>query len=82
MRAALRTVPLLMASLCSAACQKEPDFDTQYDATKSVIDARTKALDAEMANKMEAMDREMDVRGFATPSTQPTTTDRSTPDNG
>ena len=82
MRAALRIVPLLMASLCCAACQKEPDFDTQYDATKSVIDARTKALDAEMANKMEAMDREMDVRGFATPSTQPTTTDRSTPDNG
>ena len=77
---------LLVACALLPGCRKEPDFDAQYDETSQQIEARAKKLDAEMAQQMQAMDREVEVRGYATPTsmappakttaTETTTTDR------
>ena len=69
--------PMLALSLGLAmplgltGCKKEPDFDAQYDKTSREIEARAKKIDADMAQQMRAMDREMEVRGFAAPTPQP-----------
>ncbi len=72
MRSAVPPVMLLLAlGTVLSGCRKEPDFDSQYDKTSQEIEARAKKLDGEMAQQMQAMDREMEVRGFATPTPQP-----------
>ena len=45
MRAIVPILPLLLL----AACQDEPDFDTRYDKAVEAIDARAKAMDADIA---------------------------------
>lgn len=35
--------------LLLAACKEEPDFDTRYDKAAKEIEARAKAMDAEIA---------------------------------
>lgn len=49
MRAAL-LVPLLLL----AACKDEPDFDTRYDKAAKEIEARAKAMDADIAESEKA----------------------------
>lgn len=44
MRRALLLLPLLLA-----ACQQEPEFEERYDKAAKEIDARAKAMDADIA---------------------------------
>lgn len=74
MRASAMAAALLIPCALIAGCKKQPDFDAQYDQTAQEIAARAKKLDAEMNQKMQAMDREMEVRGFATPAPAPAPT--------
>lgn len=50
MRAALLLMPLLLV----AACKDDPDFDTRYDKAAKEIDARAKAMDADIADAEKA----------------------------
>lgn len=50
MRAALMLLPLLLL----AACKDEPDFDTRYDKAAKEIEARAKAMDADIAEAEKA----------------------------
>ncbi|MCM3418693.1 hypothetical protein [Sphingopyxis alaskensis] len=50
MRAIVPILPLLLL----AACQDEPDFDTRYDKAVEAIDARAKAMDADIAEAERA----------------------------
>ena len=44
MRAALLLLPLLLA-----ACEKEPKFEDRYDKAAEEVEARAKAMDADIA---------------------------------
>lgn len=50
MRRAVILVPLLLL----AACKEEPDFKTRYDGAAKEIEARAKAMDADIAKSDEA----------------------------
>ena len=50
MRRAIILVPLLLL----AACKDEPDFETRYDSAAKEIEARAKAMDADIAKSDEA----------------------------
>lgn len=50
MRAAFLLLPLLLL----AACKDEPDFDTRYDKAAKEIEARAKAMDADIAESEKA----------------------------
>ncbi|WP_338425841.1 hypothetical protein [Sphingopyxis kveilinensis] len=50
MRAAAFIVPLLLL----AACKDEPDFDARYDKAAKEIEARAKAMDADIAEAEKA----------------------------
>jgi hypothetical protein len=50
MRAAFLFVPLLLL----AACKDEPDFDARYDEAAKEIEARAKAMDADIAESEKA----------------------------
>src|SRR3546814_8535508 len=54
MRAGLLLLPLLVL----AACKDEPDFDTRYDKAAKEIEARAKAMDADIAEDEEARSEE------------------------
>lgn len=43
----MRVLPYV-AALLLGACKDEPDFDARYDAASKEIEARAKALDAEV----------------------------------
>lgn len=45
MRRALIFLPLMLLG----ACEREPKFDDRYDATAKEIEARAKAMDADIA---------------------------------
>lgn len=51
MRRAAILVPLL---LLLTACKDEPDFETRYDGAAKEIEARAKAMDADIAKSDEA----------------------------
>lgn len=46
----MRGAALLLAGLLLGACHDEPDFDTRYDKAAQEIDARARALDADVAD--------------------------------
>jgi hypothetical protein len=50
MRAAVLIVPLLLL----AACKEEPRFEERYDKAAKEIEARAKAMDADIAKSDEA----------------------------
>ena len=50
MRAAVLLVPLLLL----AACKDEPDFKQRYDSAAKEIEARAKAMDADIAQSEKA----------------------------
>jgi hypothetical protein len=50
MRAALLLVPLMLL----AGCKDEPDFEARYDKAAKEIDARAKAMDADIAESEKA----------------------------
>lgn len=50
MARALMILPILLL----AACDREPDFDTRYEAAASEIEARAKAMDAAVAASEKA----------------------------
>ncbi|BBB12179.1 hypothetical protein [Sphingopyxis sp. FD7] len=62
---ALLIIPLLLL----AACQDEPDFDTRYDKAAKEIDARAKAMDADIAEAEKAAAAASDLPDAAPPST-------------
>ncbi len=66
MRAAALIIPLL---LLLAACKDEPDFDTRYDKAAKEIDARAKAMDADIAEAEKAAAAASDLPDTAPPST-------------
>ena len=39
---------VIMAALALAACESEPSFDERYDTAQGTIEAKAKALDAEL----------------------------------
>ena len=49
MRAVALLLPLLLA-----ACHREPDFDERYDKAAAEIEARAKAMDADVAEAEKA----------------------------
>lgn len=64
MRAAVLLVPLLLL----AACQDEPDFDTRYDEAAKEIEARAKAMDADIEEAEKAAAAASDLPDVAPPS--------------
>lgn len=50
MRAAVLLVPLLLLG----ACKDEPDFDTRYEKAVKEVEARAKAMDADIAEAEKA----------------------------
>lgn len=45
----MRRIFILLPALLLAACEREPAFDDRYDATAKEIEARAKAMDAEIS---------------------------------
>ncbi|WP_411338686.1 hypothetical protein V6U71_12030 [Sphingopyxis sp. J-6] len=45
----MHRVLILAPLLLLAACEREPAFDDRYDATAKEIEARAKAMDAEIS---------------------------------
>ena len=66
MRRAVILVPLLLL----AACKEEPDFETRYDGAAKEIEARAKAMDADIAKSDEAAASD-DLQPAAKPSSPP-----------
>jgi hypothetical protein len=64
MRAALLLVPLLFL----AACKDEPDFETRYDTAAKEIEARAKAMDADIAESEKAAAAASDLPEAPPPS--------------
>ena len=50
MRSAMILLPLLLL----AGCKDEPDFEARYDKAAEEIEARAKAMDADIAESEEA----------------------------
>lgn len=50
----MRAVALIMPLLLLTACKAEPDFDTRYDEAAKEIEARAKAMDADIAEAEQA----------------------------
>ena len=40
---------VILAALALCACESEPSFDERYDTAQETIEAKAKALDAELA---------------------------------
>lgn len=64
MRAAALIIPLLLLT----ACKDEPDFDTRYDKAAKEIDARAKAMDADIAEAEKAAAAASDLPDEPPPS--------------
>lgn len=67
MRAAFLLLPLLLL----AACKDEPDFDTRYDKAAKEIEARAKAMDADIAEAEKAAAVSKGLQGEVKPSNAP-----------
>ncbi|MCW0196963.1 hypothetical protein [Sphingopyxis sp.] len=69
MRRAALLLPLLLA-----ACHQEPDFDDRYDMAAKEIEARAKAMDADIAEteKAAAATQPKALPASAKPSNAPT----------
>lgn len=50
----MRTAVLLLPLLALAACKDEPRFEDRYDKAAKEIEARAKAMDADIAESDEA----------------------------
>ena len=61
---------LLLPLLALAACKDEPDFDTRYDKAAKEIEARAKAMDADIAEAEKAAAAK-GLQGEAKPSNPP-----------
>lgn len=64
MRAAVLLVPLLLL----AACKDEPHFDERYDKAAKEIEARAKAMDADIAKSDAAAAASEGLQPAAKPS--------------
>ncbi|WP_447762895.1 hypothetical protein [Sphingopyxis panaciterrae] len=63
MRRVLILLPLLLA-----ACEREPAFDDRYDTTAKEIEARAKAMDAEISATEKAANGANKTAGEAEPA--------------
>lgn len=68
MRAAILLVPLLLL----AGCKDEPRFEERYDKAAKEIEARAKAMDADIAQSEQAAAASGDLPKDAKPSNAPT----------
>jgi peptidoglycan hydrolase CwlO-like protein len=68
MRAAVLLVPLLLLT----GCKDEPRFEDRYDKAAKEIEARAKAMDADIAKSDEAAAAASDLSEPAKPSNAPT----------
>ncbi|AJA08995.1 hypothetical protein SKP52_10450 [Sphingopyxis fribergensis] len=68
MRAAVLLVPLLLLS----ACKDEQRFEDRYDKAAKEIEARAKAMDADIAKSDEAAAAASDLSERPKPSNAPT----------
>lgn len=50
----MRRAAILLPLLLLGACRDEPDFDARYDKAAAEIEARAKAIDADVAEAGEA----------------------------
>lgn len=60
---------MLLPILLLAACQDEPDFDARYEAAAEEIEARAKAMEADIAEARAAAPE--DLQPAAKPSNPP-----------
>lgn len=63
----MRRAAVLLPLLLIAGCNKEPDFEERYDKATAEIEARAKAMDAEIAEA----DRAARAAGEALPNPPP-----------
>ncbi|SNS28222.1 hypothetical protein [Sphingopyxis indica] len=50
----MRRAAIMLPLLLLGACKDEPDFDTRYDKAAAEIEARAKAMDADVAEADKA----------------------------
>ena len=67
MRAGILLVPLFLL----AACKEEPRFDERYDKAAKEIEARAKAMDADIAESEKAAAATPDLSEPVAPSNAP-----------
>ncbi len=67
MRPGILLVPLFLL----AACKEEPRFDERYDKAAKEIEARAKAMDADIAESEKAAAATPDLSEPAAPSNAP-----------
>jgi len=67
----MRAVVLLVPLLLLAACKDEPRFDERYDKAAKEIEARAKAMDADIAESEKADAATPDLPEPAAPSNAP-----------
>lgn len=68
----MRAAPLIVSVLLLAACKEEPRFEDRYDKAAKEIEARAKAMDADIAKSDEAAAAASDLPEPAKPSNAPT----------
>ncbi len=64
-------VGVLLAPLLLAACKEEPRFDERYDKAAQEIEARAKAMDADIAESEKAAAASLGLSEPGAPSNAP-----------
>lgn len=59
----MRSMAILLALFLLTGCKDEPDFEMRYDKAAEEIEARAKAMDADIAASEEAAVAAGDLRG-------------------
>ena len=67
----MRGAVILLPMLLLAGCKNEPDFESRYDKAAEEIEARAKAMDADIAESEKADAATPDLPEPAAPSNAP-----------
>ncbi len=67
----MRRAAMLLPLMLLTACKDEPDFESRYDNAAKEIEARAKAMDADIAKSDQAAAASQDLQPAPKPSNPP-----------